>query len=163
MITTGGSQNPDQLIEQAGAAVNGTLHLTTFVPWVPDASPDPAATRNFIAEWKKRGYQFAGVTESFRGYDGIRTIAAAIQKAGKPDSEAIRAALWQLDITGLNGEIKFTKEGPSGKESGQSIRTIYLIKMTTAKSSSQKSESRKSDLTEGRRVLIPAAPPFLSK
>jgi hypothetical protein len=71
------------------------MHLTTFAPWVPEVSPDPEATKNFIAEWKKRGFQFAGVTESFRGYDGIRTIAAAIQKAGKADPEAIRQALWQ--------------------------------------------------------------------
>jgi len=132
-ITTGGSQNPDQLIEQAGAAVNGTEHLTTFAPWVPEASPDPAATKAFIAEWKKRGFQFAGVTESFRGYEGIRTIAAAIQKAGKADPEAIRAAFWQLDITGLNGKIKFTKQGPAGKESGQSIPTVYLIKIEGGK------------------------------
>ena len=88
------------LIDQAGTAVNGTMHLTTFAPWVPEVSPDPEATKSFIAEWKKRGFQFAGVTESFRGYDGIRTIAAAIQKAGKAEPEAIRAALWQLDITG---------------------------------------------------------------
>ena len=133
MITTGGSQNPDQLITQAGTAVNGTLHLTTFAPWVPEASPDPQATRNFIAEWKRRGFQFAGITESFRGYDGIRTIAAAIQKAGKADPEAIRAAFWQLDITGLNGKIKFIKSGPAGQESGQSIPTVYLIKIDDGK------------------------------
>jgi branched-chain amino acid transport system substrate-binding protein len=133
MITTGGSQNPDQLIAQAGTAVNGTLHLTTFAPWAPEASPDPQATRNFIAEWKKRGFQFAGVTESFRGYDGVRTIASAIQKAGKADPEAIRAALWQLDITGLNGKIKFIKSGPAGQESGQSIPTVYLIKIDNGK------------------------------
>src|SRR5436189_2818208 len=60
IITTGGSQNPDQLIAQAGTAVNGTLHLTTFAPWVPEVSPDPEATKNFIAEWKKRGFHFAG-------------------------------------------------------------------------------------------------------
>jgi branched-chain amino acid transport system substrate-binding protein len=133
IITTGGSQNPDQLIEQAGTAVNGTFHLTTFAPWVPEASPDPQATRNFIAEWKKRGFQFAGVTESFRGYDGIRTIAAAIQKAGKAEPEAIRAAFWQLDIMGLNGPIKFTKQGPQGQESGQSIPAVYLIKIENGK------------------------------
>lgn len=133
VITTGGSQNPDQLIEQAGSAVNGTLHLTTFAPWVPEASPDPQATRNFIAEWKKRGFQFAGVTESFRGYDGIRTIAAAIRKAGKAEPEAIRAAFWELDIMGLNGPIKFTKQGPQGKESGQSIPAVYLIKIENGK------------------------------
>src|SRR5579872_5853797 len=112
-ITTGGSQNPDQLIAQAGAAVNGTKHLVFFVPWAPDATPDPAASKRFIAEWKKRGYDFAGLTESFRGYDGIRAITAAIEKAGKADPEAIRAAFWQIDITGLNGRIKFNKEGPA--------------------------------------------------
>jgi len=132
-ITTGGSQNPDQLIDQAGTAVNGTMHLTTFAPWVPEVTPDPEATKWFIGEWKKRGFHFAGVTESFRGYDGIRTIAAAIEKAGKAEPEAIRAAMWQLDITGLNGKIKFTKQGPAGKESGQSIPTVYLIKIEDGK------------------------------
>jgi branched-chain amino acid transport system substrate-binding protein len=133
VITTGGSQNPDQLIDQAGAAVNGTLHLATFAPWVPDSTPFPDATKNFIAEWKKHGHDFPGVTESFRGYDGIRTIAAAIQKAGKADPEAIRAAFWQVDVHGLNGEIKFTKQGPAGKESGQSIPNVYLIKIDNGK------------------------------
>ena len=133
IITTGGSQNPDQLIEQAGTAVNGTMHLTFFAPWAPKLSPDPQATKDFIAEWKKRGFPFAGVTESFRGYDGIRTIAAAIEKAGKAEPEAIRAAFWQIDITGLNGKIKFTKAGPEGKESGQSIPTVYLIKIDNGK------------------------------
>ena len=33
-----------------------------------------------------------GCTESFRGYDGIRTIAAAIEKAGKAEPEAITDA-----------------------------------------------------------------------
>src|SRR3954463_2695479 len=34
IITTGGSQNPDQIIAQAGAAANDTMHLTTFLPWM---------------------------------------------------------------------------------------------------------------------------------
>ena len=129
IITTGGSQNPDQLIEQAGAAANDTSHLTTFAPWVPDQTPDPAATKYFLSEWKKRGFNFAGATESFRGYDGIRTIAAAIEKAGKTDPESIRAALWKVDFLGLNGPIRFQKSGPEGKESGQSVPNIYLIKI----------------------------------
>jgi branched-chain amino acid transport system substrate-binding protein len=133
VITTGGSQNPDQLIEQAGAAVEGTMHLATFAPWVPQVTPFPEATQRFIAEWKKRGHQFAGVTESFRGYDGIRTIAAAIEKAGKPEPEAIRAAFWQVEVDGLNGKIKFTKAGPAGQESGQSIPNVYLIRIDGGK------------------------------
>src|SRR5262245_33989930 len=133
IITTGGSQNPDQLIEQAGAAANDTTHITFFTPWNPNVSADPAMAKAFIDEWKKRGYPFAGLTESFRGYDGIRTIAAAITKAGKAEPEAIRAALWQIELPGMNGKIKFEKAGPAGQESGQSNPGIYLIKIENGK------------------------------
>ena len=133
VITTGGSQNPDQIIAQAGAAADRTMHLTTFLPWFPDKTPDPKATQYFIAEWKKRGFAFAGSTESFRGYDGIRTIAAAIEKAGKPDPEAIKEAFWDIKLTGLNGAIVFAKSGPAGDESGQSKPGVYLIQISDGK------------------------------
>ncbi len=133
IITTGGSQNPDQLIEQAGAAANDTTHITFFTPWNPNVSADPPMAKAFVAEWNKRGYPFAGLTESFRGYDGIRTIAAAIAKAGKADPEAIRAAFWQIELSGMNGKIKFEKAGPAGQESGQSNPGIYLIKIENGK------------------------------
>ncbi len=35
VITTGGSQNPDQLIAQAGVAANNSTHLLFVTPWVP--------------------------------------------------------------------------------------------------------------------------------
>jgi branched-chain amino acid transport system substrate-binding protein len=133
IITTGGSQNPDQLIEQAGAAANDTTHITFFTPWNPNVSADPAMATAFIEEWKKRGHPFAGLTESFRGYDGVRTIAAAITKAGKAEPDAIRAAFWQIELTGMNGQIKFNKAGPAGQESGQSNPGIYLIKIENGK------------------------------
>ncbi len=133
VITTGGSQNPDQIIAQAGAAADGTMHLTTFLPWNPDATPDSKATTYFLDEWKKRGFQFAGVTESFRGYDGIRTIAAAIEKAGSTEAAKIKEGFWSVDFTGLNGKIKFAKSGPAGKESGQSRPDVYLIQISNGK------------------------------
>lgn len=109
IITTGGSQNPDQIIAQAGAAANNSMHLTTFLPWFPDKTPNPEATTYFISEWKKRGFDFAGCTESFRGYDGIRTIAAAIEQAGKAEPATIKDALWKINVKGLNGDIVFKK------------------------------------------------------
>lgn len=133
IITTGASQNPDQLIEQAGVAANNSKHLVALAPWFPDASPNPEVTKYFLGEWKKRGYNFAGTTESFRGYDGILTIAAAIEKAGKAEPAAIAAAFWDIDVKGLNGTIKFEKAGPAGKESGQSIPNIYLIEIADGK------------------------------
>jgi branched-chain amino acid transport system substrate-binding protein len=133
IITTGGSQNPDQIIAQAGAAAEGTMHLTTFLPWYPEKTPNPTATANFIAEWKKRGFEFAGVTESFRGYDGIRTIAAAIEKGGAADAASIKKGFWSVDFTGLNGPIRFAKAGPAGSESGQSKPDVYLVKIEAGK------------------------------
>lgn len=138
IITTGGSQNPDQIIAQAGAAAEGTMHLTTFLPWYPEKTPNPAATGYFIAEWKKRGFDFAGVTESFRGYDGIRAIAAAIEKGGAADAASIKKGFWSVDFTGLNGPIRFAKAGPAGSESGQSKPDVYLVKI------------------EGGKVVVPA-------
>ena len=43
IITTGGSNSPDQLIQQAGDAANGSLHLVFFTPWFPEAVKNPDA------------------------------------------------------------------------------------------------------------------------
>jgi branched-chain amino acid transport system substrate-binding protein len=129
IISTGGSQNPDQLITNVGKAADGTWHLVFFAPWAPEATPDPAAAKTFVAEWNSRGLPFGGLTSSFRGYDGIRAITEAVKIAGKAEPEAIRAALWKVDILGLNGPIKFEKDGPKGQESGQSTPNVYLAKI----------------------------------
>jgi len=133
IISTGGSQNPDQLITNAGKAAEGTWHLVFFAPWLPEATPNPAVSKAFVEEWSKRGLPFGSLTSSFRGYDGIRAIAEAIRIAGKPDPEAIRAAFWKVDILGLNGPIKFEKNGPAGQESGQSMPNVYLVKIENGK------------------------------
>ncbi len=36
IITTGGSNSPDQLAEQAGDAANGSFHTVFFPPWFPE-------------------------------------------------------------------------------------------------------------------------------
>jgi len=41
IITTGGSNSPDQLIAQAGEAANGSYHLVFFTPWFPEAVKNP--------------------------------------------------------------------------------------------------------------------------
>jgi branched-chain amino acid transport system substrate-binding protein len=133
IISTGGSQNPDLLITNVGKAADGSWHLVFFAPWSPDATPNPAASKAFVAEWSKRGLPFGSLTSSFRGYDGIRAIAEAIRIAGKDEAEAIRAALWKVDILGLNGPVKFEKDGPSGRESGQSMANVYLVKIEGGK------------------------------
>lgn len=133
IITTGGSSSPDQLIAQAGSAANGSNHLLFFAPWFPETAPNPDVAIKFVAEWKKRGHNFAGLTEGFRGYDGIKTIVAGIKAAGKAESKAIQKALWNVKVKGVNGNIAFIKQGPAGKESAQNVPNIYVVKIKDGK------------------------------
>ena len=133
IVTTGGSSSPSQLIKQAGPAAEGTYHILFFLPWFPEAMPDGKLAKAFVDEWNKRGHPFDGLTEGFRGHDGVLTAAEAIKTAGKPDPKAVRDALWKVQLMGLNGPIKFEKDGPAGKESGQSRPSIFLVQIKDGK------------------------------
>ena len=133
IITTGGSSSPDQLIEQAGAAADGSYHLLFFAPWFPESAPNPDVATRFVDEWNKRGHNFAGLTEGFRGHDGIMTIAAGITAAGKAEPEAIRDALWGVKVDGVNGDIAFIKQGPEGMESAQNVPNVYVVTIRDGK------------------------------
>lgn len=133
VFTTGGSSSPDQLIEQAGDAANGSYHLLFFSPWFPESAPNPDIATKFVEEWKKRGNNFAGLTEGFRGYDGIMTIAAGIEGAGKAEPKAIQEALWNVKVKGVNGNISFIKQGPEGKESAQNQPNVYVVTIKDGK------------------------------
>ena len=133
IITTGGSNSPDQLIEQAGDAANGSFHLVFFTPWFPEAVKNPDVARKFVAEWNARKYPAGGLTEGFRGWDGINTIVAAIKAAGKAEPQAIQKALWNVKVKGINGDIAFIKQGPAGNESAQNVPSVYVVKIDNGK------------------------------
>ena len=133
IVTTGGSSSPSQLIKQAGPAAEGSYHILFFLPWFPEAMPDAKLAKAFVDEWNKRGHPFDGLTEGFRGHDGVLTAAEAIKTAGKPDAKAVRDALWKVQLMGVNGPIKFAKDGPAGKESGQSKPSIFIVQIKDGK------------------------------
>jgi len=133
IVTTGGSSSPTQLIKQAGAAAEGSYHIVFFMPWFPEAMPDGRLAKAFVDEWTKRGNPFEGLTEGFRGHDGIATIVEAVKLAGRDEPKAIQEALWKVSITGVNGPIKFEKDGPAGKESGQSKPSIFIVQVRDGK------------------------------
>jgi branched-chain amino acid transport system substrate-binding protein len=133
VVSCGGSNSPDQLIEQAGDAANGSFHTTFFPPWFPEVTKNPDVAKRYMDEWKKRGHNVGGLTEGYRGYDGVFVAVAAIKAAGKPEPEAIRAALWGVKVKGVYGDIAFTKQGPAGKESGQNVPTVYLVTIANGK------------------------------
>jgi branched-chain amino acid transport system substrate-binding protein len=132
-VSTGGSTAPDQLIAQAGPAAEGSYHIVFFMPWFLDAATHPEVAKAFVDEWKKQGYNPAGLTDGYRGYDGILTAVAAIKKAGKAEPAAIRDALWEIKVQGVNGDIKFDKVGREGAESGQSTPNIYIVQIKDGK------------------------------
>lgn len=133
VITTGGSSSPAQLIEQAGAAAEGSFHLLFFAPWFPGSAPNPKVATRFVDEWNKRGHNFAGLTEGFRGFDGIMTIVAGIKAAGVAEPKAIQKALWNVKVAGVNGNISFIKQGPAGKESAQNVPNVYIVTIKDGK------------------------------
>jgi branched-chain amino acid transport system substrate-binding protein len=133
IITTGGSNSPDQLIQQAGDAANGSMHLVFFTPWFPEAVKNPDLAKKFVAEWNARKYNVGGLTEGFRGWDGVMTIVEAIKAAGKADPAAIQKALWNVKVHGINGDIAFIKQGPAGQESAQNVPSVYLVKIENGK------------------------------
>ncbi len=133
IITTGGSVSPDQLIAQAGDAANGSYHLVFFTPWFPEAVKNPDIARKFVAEWNARKYNVGGLTEGFRGWDGIHTIVEGIKAAGKAEPKAIAQALWNVKVKGINGDIAFIKQGPAGKESAQNVPSVYVVRIENGK------------------------------
>jgi branched-chain amino acid transport system substrate-binding protein len=133
IITTGGSVSPDQLIAQAGDAANGSYHVVFFTPWFPEAVKNPDIARKFVAEWNARKHNVGGLTEGFRGWDGIHTIVEAIRAAGKAEPKAIAQALWNVKVKGINGDIAFIKQGPAGKESAQNVPSVYVVRIDNGK------------------------------
>src|SRR3989442_74542 len=133
IVTTGGSSSPSQLIKHAGAAAEGSFHVLVFLPWFPEAHPDGKLAKAFVDEWQKRGFPFDGLTEGFRGHDAVVTVAEAVRIAGKDERQAIRDALWKVNVMGTNGPIRFQKDGPPGKESGQNQPMIFLIQIKDGK------------------------------
>jgi branched-chain amino acid transport system substrate-binding protein len=133
IITTGGSNSPEQLIQQAGEAANGSYHLVFFTPWFPEAVKNPDIAKKFVAIWNQKGHQVGGLTEGFRGWDGLHVIVEAIKAAGKAEPEAITKALWDVKVKGINGDIAFIKQGPAGKESAQNVPSVYLVKIDGGK------------------------------
>lgn len=132
IVTTGGSF-PDQLLANPLPPGNTSYHILFYAPWFPERAPHPQIAERYTAEWNKKGWEFAGLTEGFRGYDAMLTVAEALKAAGKPEAEAIRRALWTVKLAGVNGDISFAKEGPAGQESGQNRPNVSVVTLGEGK------------------------------
>jgi branched-chain amino acid transport system substrate-binding protein len=129
VITTGGSGLPDLMAKGAGQAAEGLYSILFSLPWFPEAMPDPKLAKAFFAEWQKRNYPSEGPADGYKGHDAVLTVVEAIRLAGSTDPKAIQQALWKVDMMGVNGPVKFQKDGPAGKESGQNRTNVYILQV----------------------------------
>ena len=104
-----------------------------FTPWFPEAVKNPEIAKKFVALWNEKKHNVGGLTEGFRGWDGVNVIAEAIKAAGKAEPAAIKQALWDVKVKGINGDISFLKQGPAGMESAQNVPSVYLVKIDGGK------------------------------
>lgn len=92
------------------AVVEGAVFLSPFV----STDEDPAIQK-FVETYKKNNNadpdQFAA-----DGYDSVKVIAAAMEKAGSIESDAMIAAMTEIEVNGLTGKVTFTKDGEPNKE-----------------------------------------------
>ena len=97
------------------------------------AVKNPDVAKRFVAAWNAKGLPAGGLTEGFRGWDGITTIVEGIKAAGKAEPAAIQKALWDVKVKGINGDIAFIKQGPAGQESAQNVPSVYLVRIENGK------------------------------
>ena len=127
ILTTGGGIVPEGLVELAGAqAAEGVMIDTFFAPWFPELTKIPEEAKWFVDEYLKQGNPFKGFGESFRSYDGLKAVKAALEIAGSLDKDKVREAFHKVDTYGLSGPIKFD-------EFGQSRPTIQVIQVKDGK------------------------------
>ncbi len=89
--------------------IEGAVYLTPFV-----ANSEDEAVQKFVEDYKAK---FGAEPDQFAAdaYDAIYTIKAAVEKAGSMDNDAIIAAMTEITVPGITGQMTFTKEGEPNK------------------------------------------------
>jgi branched-chain amino acid transport system substrate-binding protein len=115
------------LVEMAGKEpAEGVYIYQVFCPQFPELTQVPNEAKSFIAEYRRRNLPEKGFGESVHGYEAMRTIKAALEKAKTADKESVRKALQEVDAVGLMGRIKFD-------EFGQNKPTLYILQVKDSK------------------------------
>lgn len=89
------------------AAVEGAIFLSPFL------ASDPAVadfTTAYEAAYNATPDQFAA-----DGYDTVYVMKAAMEQAGSADSEAMIAAMTEISVDGLTGNVRFSEDGEPEK------------------------------------------------
>ncbi len=89
--------------------IEGAIYLTPFV-----ANSEDEIVKNFVANYREA---FGAEPDQFAAdaYDVIYTIKAAIEQAGSMDNDAIIAAMTEITVSGVTGEMTFSEDGEPNK------------------------------------------------
>ena len=114
VLVTGGSAWPDSIMQLAGPkAAEGAMFINFYNPYDAAMAGDPAASRAYVEEWKKRNYPWIGIVEGMRGFDAVYVVAKALEAAKEPTAAKVHAALRTTETRGLYGLNKFDQNGQS--------------------------------------------------
>lgn len=87
--------------------VEGAVFLSPFL------ATDPAVA-DFVSAYKE-AYKATPDQFAADGYDTVYVIKAAMEQAGSIESEALIAAMTEIQVAGLTGDVKFTADGEPEK------------------------------------------------
>ncbi|MBF0483048.1 MAG: ABC transporter substrate-binding protein [Desulfovibrionaceae bacterium] len=130
LVQCHGQPSPKYL-ELAGAAAEGTLMPGTKLMaagQLPDSDPQKPVVLRFIAMYDERGLekQFPLNTHSGYAFDALTLLRAGLEKAGKPDRDALRGALESLTgVVGVSGVFNLTPED----HNGLSVDSLVMLKV----------------------------------
>ncbi|MBH1940360.1 ABC transporter substrate-binding protein [Mobilitalea sibirica] len=91
------------------AVLEGAIFLTPFL-----ATDEKEAVKSFVTKYEDK---FGATPDQFAadGYDSIYVIAAAMEKAGSIESADLIAAMTQIEVDGLTGNMTFNADGEPNK------------------------------------------------
>jgi branched-chain amino acid transport system substrate-binding protein len=89
--------------------LEGAIFLSPFL-----ATDTNAAIQSFVTKYNE---EYSATPDQFAadGYDSIYVIAAAMEKAGSTKSEDLIAAMTQINVSGLTGDMSFNADGEPNK------------------------------------------------
>jgi branched-chain amino acid transport system substrate-binding protein len=130
VLTTGGSNFPDKIIDLAGPeAVANTYHTVFFAgAYDPKLSAVPDQAKGFVEEWENRGHDFIEIGEGARGYDAVYTMAEALKSIeGDVTPESLRGALQNVELDGIIfGHIAFQEWNGL---INQNVAPVYVVQV----------------------------------
>ena len=104
-----GSDGWDGVLAQVTdpSVVEGAVFLSPFL------ATDPSV-KSFVDAYQEA---YGSTPDQFAAdaYDAVYTVKAAMEKAGAVDSESLIAAMTQIEVKGVTGDMTFNESGEPNK------------------------------------------------